>query len=93
MTVGILHISLFIPESDSLKSKRMVMHSIKARLRTQFNVAVAQLEDGDKWQKAALAVVGVEKSRDHMNSVLSEIVNFVERYYSVHLIDYEMEFL
>jgi len=93
MTVGILKIVLFIHESDSLKAKRMVLHSLKARLRNSFNVAVTQIDDQDKWQKTTLAVVGVEKDRQKMNSTLSGIVNFIEKFNSVGLIDYEMELI
>jgi uncharacterized protein YlxP (DUF503 family) len=93
MTIGILKLTLFIQESNSLKEKRMVLHSIKARLRNNFNVAVSQIDDEDKWQKTTLAVVGVEKNRNNMNSVLSNIVNFIEQVNSVDLIDYEMELI
>lgn len=93
MTIGVLSIEIFIHESNSLKAKRMVLHSIKARLRNGFNVAVSQIDDEDKWQKATLAVVGVEKSRSSMNSTLSEIVNFMERMGNINLIDYEMELI
>jgi uncharacterized protein YlxP (DUF503 family) len=93
MTIGILKLTLFIQESNSLKEKRMVLHSIKARLRNNFNVAVSQIDDEDKWQKTTLAVVGIEKNRNNMNSVLSNIVNFIEQVNSVDLIDYEMELI
>ncbi len=58
MTVGILKVVLFIQDSNSLKAKRMVLHSLKVRLRNNFNVAVTQIDHEDKWQKAALAIVG-----------------------------------
>jgi len=93
MTIGVLKLTLFIQDSSSLKDKRMVLHSIKARLRNNFNVAVTQIEDEDKWQKTTLAVVGVEKNRNSINSMLSDIVNFIERLNTVNLIDYEMELL
>jgi hypothetical protein len=93
MTVGILTIALFIQESNSLKEKRMVLHSIKARLRNHFNVAVTQIGDEDKWQKTTLAVVGVERDRQNMNSILSHIVNFLEGINNINLITYEMEMI
>lgn len=71
MTVGILRLAIFIENSHSLKEKRMVLHSLKARLRNSFNVAIAQIGDEDKWQKATLAIVGVEKDKKNMNSALS----------------------
>lgn len=93
MTVGILKLVLFIHDSNSLKEKRMVLHSLKAKLRNNFNVAVAQIDDDDKWQKTTLAVVGVERNRNNMNSVLSGIVNFVEKFNRINLIDYGMELI
>ena len=93
MTIGILRLVLFIYDSNSLKQKRMVLHSLKARLRNNFNVAVTQIGDEDKWQKATLAVVGIERDRKNMNSVLSSIINFLENFHSINIIDYEMELI
>ncbi len=93
MTSGILKLALFIHDSNSLKEKRMVLHSLKTRLRNNFNVAVNQIGDEDKWQKATLAVVGVQKNRNNMNSVLSNIVNFIEELKTTDLINYEMELI
>ena len=93
MTVGILNLVIFIPESNSLKAKRMVLHSLKARLRNSFNVAVTQIDDEDKWQKTTLAVVGVERHRANMNSTLSKAVEFIEKFNGIELINYEMELI
>ncbi len=93
MTVGILTLVLFIPGSDSLKAKRFVLHSLKARVRNNFNVAVTQVADEDKWQKATLAVVGVERDRRNLESSLSKIINFVEDSGQVDLINHEMELI
>lgn len=71
----------------------MVLHSLKARLRSIFNVAVTQIADEDKWQKTTLAVVGVEKNRNTTNSVLSDVINFIESPHSVIVINYEMELI
>lgn len=93
MTIGILKLILFIRDSNSLKEKRMVLHSLKARLRNSFNVSVSQIDDEDKWQKATLAVVGAEKDRKNMDRTLSHIINFIERFNSVDLINYETELI
>jgi len=93
MTIGILKLALFLHNSNSLKGKRMILHSFKAKLRNNFNVAVTQIDDEDKWQKATLAVVGVEKNRDNMNSILSRIINFAEDFNNVNLINHEMELI
>ena len=93
MTVGILRLAIFIEGSRSLKAKRMVLHSLKSRLRNNFNVAVTQIADEDKWQKATLAVAGVERDRKKMNSVMSGVINFLGEFGGIMLIDHEMELL
>lgn len=93
MPIGILRLVIFIPQSNSLKSKRMVLHSLKARLRNSFNIAITQIDDQDKWQKSTLAIVGIEKNKNTMNSILSNILNFIERIDTIQLINYEMEMI
>lgn len=93
MTIGLLRLVLFIGNSNSLKEKRMVLHSLKARLRNNFNIAVQQIADEDKWQKSTLGVVGLSKDRNTINSTLSRIVNFVEDFHGVELLDYEIELI
>jgi uncharacterized protein len=93
MTIGILRLEIFIPESNSLKHKRMVLHSFKARIRNAFNVAVTQIEDEDKWQKSTLAIVGVEKDRRILDSILSRVVNFAEEFTGINVINHETELI
>lgn len=93
MTIGIINLNIYIPESNSLKAKRQVLHSLKANLRNKFNIAVTQIDEEDKWQKAQLAIVGVEKNKAVMNSSLSRIINFIENFRCIELIDYNIELI
>jgi uncharacterized protein YlxP (DUF503 family) len=93
MIVGILTLEIYIAESTSLKQKRMVLHSFKARLRNSFNVAVTQVADEDKWQKSTLAVVGVERNRRSADSLLSNVVNFTNEFAGVSIINHHTELI
>lgn len=93
MTVGILRLALYIQDSNSLKEKRMVLHSLKSRLRNNFNIAIAQIGYEDKWQKSTLAIVGVERDRRNMDSVLSRVVNFIEDSAGIDIIEQDMELI
>ena len=70
MAVGILRITLYLPDSRSLKDKRRVLRSVKDRLRGQFNVSVAEIDDLDLWQKATIAVALVSKDVRHADMLL-----------------------
>jgi len=49
--IGILTLELRLPESHSLKDKRHTVKSLKDRLRSRFNVAVAEIDFQDIWQR------------------------------------------
>ena len=93
MTVGVLKIELSLPGNDSLKAKRMVLKSLKDRIRKQFNVSIAEVGEQDKWQKAVLGLASVGADKRYVNGVLSRVMDLIEGARSVELIDYHMEFL
>ena len=70
MIVALLSVELYIPHSQSLKDKRMVLRSVKDRLK-KFNVAVAEVEHQDLWQRARLAIVSVNTDHAHLDATLS----------------------
>jgi hypothetical protein len=78
MIVGLLSVELHIPDSRSLKDKRIVLHSIKDRLR-KFNVAVAEVEHQDLWQRAGLGIVTLAGSTDTVERLLAEVADEIER--------------
>ena len=57
MPVGLLTLDIHIPDAQSLKDKRQVIRSLKDKLRRQFNVAVAELDHHDLWQRSVVGVV------------------------------------
>jgi hypothetical protein len=63
MVVGVLQVELTIPSADSLKAKRMVLRSLKDRIRRNFNVSVVEVDENDHWQSAVLAVVVVSNDK------------------------------
>ncbi|MFY9726382.1 MAG: DUF503 domain-containing protein [Bryobacteraceae bacterium] len=71
--VGVLTLELRLEQSHSLKDKRHVVEGLKARLRAKFNVAVAEIDHQDLWQRAALAAVTVSSDHVHAEKVLRSV--------------------
>ena len=92
MVVGVCTIELAVHQAHSLKSKRQVVKSITSRVKNKFNVAIAEVDDQDIWQRAVLGVAVVSTAMDHANRVLSRVVNFIEDLYMAELLDYQIEF-
>ena len=71
--IGVVTLELRLENSHSLKEKRHVVQSLKERLRHKFNVAVAEIEYQDLWQRAAVAAVTVSGDRVHAEKVLRSV--------------------
>ena len=93
MVVGVLQIELFIPESNSLKSKRYAIRSIKDRLKNRYNVSVAEIDNTDKWQRASLGIAAVSNESRHIQSMLGKALDLVYGDHRVEVIDSIIEFL
>ena len=78
----------------SLKGKRQVLKSITSRVRNKFNVAVAEVDDNDVWQRATIGICCVSNSGRHTNQVLSRVVDFITNSrFDVEILDYEIEII
>jgi len=93
MTLGLLQIIIRIPNSNSLKEKRMVLRSLKDKLRNKYNISLAEIDSHDKWQKSVLAVAKVDKERVMVDRAFGNIVDFIKDFNGVELIDYQTELL
>ncbi len=93
MFISVARLTLAIPESGSLKAKRQILRRVTDRLKARFNVAVAEVEDNDLWQKATLALAVVGNDRRHVNEQMDKVIHSVEEMYVAPLISREMEIL
>jgi len=71
--VGVLTLELRLEGAHSLKDKRHVVASLKDRLRRKFNVAVAEIDYQDMWQRAAVAAVTVSPDHVFAEKVLQSV--------------------
>jgi hypothetical protein len=92
MIVGLCRLNLRLPGKGSLKEKRQVVRSVTARLRNKFDVAVAEVDDNDRWQIATIGVACVSNDAAHARRMLEEAVEFVRATrLDAELLDHEIE--
>src|SRR5215831_17922880 len=91
MFTCVSRLTLAIPESGSLKAKRQILRRVMDRLKARFNVAVAEVDDNDLWQKATLGLAVVGNERKHVNEQMDTIIHSVEEMYVAPLISRETE--
>ncbi|MBZ5629764.1 MAG: DUF503 domain-containing protein [Acidobacteriia bacterium] len=71
--IAFLTLELRIEAAHSLKDKRQVVRSLKDKLRASFNIAVAELEVSDLWQRATIGVVSISGSRDYLRGLMENV--------------------
>jgi uncharacterized protein YlxP (DUF503 family) len=93
MPVGVLTLELELPYAHSLKDKRAVLRKMRDRLRARFNVAVAELDHQDVWQRATLGVVSISNSQPLLDSVFHQVLGEVENILGQDVASHTLEFL
>jgi len=92
MNAGICRIQLHLPQSQSLKDKRRIIKSIISRLRIQYNISVAEVDDQDLWQLVTLGIACVSNNNQHVNEILSKVMNFIiNNYPELEVVDHQTE--
>src|SRR5512138_2510191 len=77
MFVGVLRLTLYLPEPGSLKSKRHLVRSAIDRVKAKFNVSIAEVAENDLWQRSVLGVSAVGNDHAFVNEALDKVADFV----------------
>jgi uncharacterized protein YlxP (DUF503 family) len=90
MLVALSAFDLRIPGATSLKEKRHVVKSLSQGIRQRFNVAVAEVDHQDQWQRARLGISAVSSQAFLLRKVMHEVERYVSRNPTVEIIDHSM---
>ncbi len=78
MVIAVASWELSLPGCASLKQKRMVLRSLKERIRKRFNVSISETSHQDLWSRAELSAAVVGSDRQFTDSVLDRVDQLVE---------------
>jgi uncharacterized protein len=92
MPVGVLTIDIQLPYAHSLKEKRAVLQKLLSRLRSRFNVSVAELDHQDVWQRATVGVVSISGSQALLESLLQQVLAESEKTLGWDVMQYTLDF-
>lgn len=93
MHILLLEIDIHLPASQSLKDKRGILKSVIHRLRTTYNVSVAEVDGQDKWQVATLAIVTVSSLRNRVEETERKVLAEVEQRFDLVITGVDKEWL
>jgi len=78
MIIGVLEIEIFIPYSTSIKEKRYIVKSIKDKVKSKYNVSIAELDYQDAWQRSKIGFACLSNSVSYINSYLMDLLKFLQ---------------
>ena len=93
MPVGLLTLELHLPDAQSLKDKRQVLRSLKDKLRANFNVAVAELDFEDSWQRSVVGVVTLSNEEQHVEQALQKVLVEADRILGPLIVSHAVDLL
>jgi uncharacterized protein YlxP (DUF503 family) len=93
MVVGVLTLELFFPFSRSLKDKRRILHGFKDRLRRRYNVALAEVDYQDKWQRAVVGVVTLNSQPAIVEELLGHVLSDARNLEEAEIVGQEIRYV
>jgi uncharacterized protein len=84
---------LHLPGCRGLKEKRMIVKSLKTRIRNEFQVSAAEVADQDLLQRACLGVAVIGGEQPPLDALLQHVLRFVEENLDGEILDYRNEFI
>ena len=79
MPIAFLTLELHIEAAQSIKDRRQVVRSLKDRLRVSFNVSIAELDNGELWNRATLGIVSISSSHNYLDGLMKNVENAAAR--------------
>ena len=92
MVIGFLSLEIYLPYSHSLKEKRKTIVSFKDRVKKKFNVAFAELDYQDKWQRSKIGIVTLNSQKKMVESILYKIISEAEENIEGEIIKTDIHF-
>lgn len=80
-----------IPWATSLKDKRRVVQGLKERVRREFNVSIAEIDDLDNMTMATLAAAMTGNDVSYINGALDKLLSGLQDWRDATLADHQLE--
>ena len=93
MIIGTCKVYLRAPWVNTLKEKRSVVKRITERVKSKFNVSIAEIEDNDVHRSIVIGFACVSNSEAHASSVIDNVINFIECISEAEIEDVVIEIL
>ena len=89
---GVVHEPIFAgSEGAGVRDRHGPRGAIRDRRHNRFNVAVAEVDFADLWQRSTVGIAVVSSASSHAEEVMSKAIDFIERDGRFQLVDVLVE--
>jgi len=93
MVIAYAVFDLHLPGCRGLKEKRMIVKSLKTRIRNDFEVSASEVGGQDLLQRARIGVAAVGPEQAPLDALLQHVLRFVEENLDGEILEYRNEFI
>lgn len=91
MVIGLCQILLRTPETFSLKDKRQITASLKSKIRSRYNLSVAETGQQKERRLAELSLAAVATGREQAHQLFMAVLRLVENDGRGEVVDFRIE--
>lgn len=85
---------LYIPEPNSLKAKRQILHSLIQKIEANFKrISLAEVDGHNLWQNAVLGITLVGKDKKYVDTKINNLIEFIQKESSLDIIKAEIDII
>lgn len=92
MIIGFLCLEIYFPYSHSLKEKRKWINSVRDRLKKKYNVAFAELDYQNKWQRTKIGIVTLNSQKRMVENLFHKITRDIEENIDGEILDRQINY-
>ncbi len=74
-----VEVECLLYEGNSLKDKRSLLKRLFAKLKKEYNVAVAELDYHNLWQRTKIGIVTVSSDGVHAEKVIQQVLRQIDQ--------------
>ena len=93
MIIGACTINMRAEWVNSLKEKRTVVKSIIDKVKNKYNVSIAEVENQDMHKDISLGFACVTNEARHAQTILQNVLSFIENNTDAVVVDVQTEIL
>lgn len=87
MKILVMEFKIRVSYVNSLKEKRMIVRSLKDKLRNNFNVSVSETGDNDNHKSIVLGICSVSNDKTLLQNLSEKTISFIENNFDVEIVD------